>query len=127
MKILLLISLLFFAVFADDNEKNHHHYYSKDLTFLDLTMQQKDILKDILKEYRHDVKKYKKFKKKILKKKQKLFENESLDLNKLEELNKQVALKASHIEIKLLEEIHTILSKEQRDKFIDFIDEWEIE
>lgn len=128
MKIILLISLLVFTLFADDdNEKSHHHYYSKDLTYLHLTKEQKKSLKNILKEYRHDVKKYRKYKKEVLELKQEMFSNDTFDTNTFKLLNEKVAIKASIIETALLEKIHTILTKEQREKFIDFIDEWEIE
>jgi Spy/CpxP family protein refolding chaperone len=130
MRILLIISLLIFTLFADDDDdddKRDHHHYSKDFTSLYLTSQQKDNLKDILKEYRHDVKRYRHYKKEALEEKEDLFSEDTLDTNKLTQLNQKVSLKASNIEIDFLEKIHEILSKEQREEFTDFIEEWEIE
>ena len=127
MKLVLLFLLLISVLFADDDEKKYHHYYSKDLSYLHLTYEQKKELKDIVKEYRHDIKKYKKYKKKRLKEKKELFEEDQLDIQELQRLNQRVSTKASAIEIDFLKKIHKILSEEQREEFVDFIDDWEIE
>jgi len=127
MKLVIIFFLLISSLIADDDEKGYHHYYSKDLTYLHLTYEQKKDLKDILKEYRHDIKKYKKYKKKIVKEKQELFEKDTLNTEELKRLNHKVTRKASAIEIEFLEKIHKVLSEKQREKFINFIDDWEIE
>ncbi|MGB3750508.1 MAG: hypothetical protein WA945_02995 [Arcobacteraceae bacterium] len=128
MRLILLFLLLTFSLSADDDyKKKYHHYYSKDLTYLNLTYEQKEEITDILKEYRHDIKKYKKYKKKKLEDKEDIFEEDILDIEELYKINQEISGKASQIEISFLEKIHQILSENQREKFIDYIDEWEIE
>jgi hypothetical protein len=128
MRLLLIISLLVCTLFADsDDDHKDHHYYSKDLTYLKLNYEQKRSLKDILKEYRHDIKRYKKYKKKIFEDKEELFEEDTLNIKELHKLNRKISNQASQIEIDFLEKIHRILSEDQREKFIKYIDEWEVE
>ncbi len=127
MRLLLILSLLVYTLFADSDEEKHHHYYHKDLTYLNLDHEQKKSLKHILKEYRKNIKKYREERKDILEEKQKVFSQENFDTTKIEELNFQVSKIATELEIKFLQQIHTLLSKEQRTKFIEYIDEWEVE
>lgn len=128
MKFILFLLLLSTLLFADDdyNEK-HHHYYNKDLTYLNLTNVQKKSIKALLKEYRKDLKVYREYKEDILEEKEDIFEKEEFDREKFIQINIKLANEASKIETKLLENIHKILSKEQRELFIKYIDEWEIE
>ena len=127
MKLLLILSLLVYTLFADSHEKKDHHYYHKDLTYLNLDHDQTKSLKHILKEYRKNIKKYREDKKDILKQKQTIFSQDDFDSTRIEQLNLEVSKIATDLEVKFLQEIHTILSKEQREKFIDYIDEWEVE
>ena len=127
MRLLLILSLLIYTLFADSDEEKHHHYYHKDLTYLNLDDAQKKSLKHILKEYRKNIKHYRENKKEILKQKQIIFSQDDFDTTKLEKLNLEVAKLATQLEVKFLQQIHTLLSKEQRIKFIEYIDEWEVE
>ncbi len=130
MKFLLILSLLFASLLLGDNdeyEKKDHHHYSKDLRYLDLSSSQKEHIKHILKNYRHDIKRYREDKEDIQEEKQKLFSQNILDENKLEELNYQLTKISSKIEIDMLKAIHNVLSQKQREKFIKHMDEWEIE
>ena len=127
MRLLLILSLLIYTLFADSDEEKHHHYYHKDLTYLNLDHDQKKSLKHILKEYRKNIKHYRENKKEILKQKQIIFSQDDFDTTKLEKLNLEVAKLATQLEVKFLQQIHTLLSKEQRIKFIEYIDEWEVE
>lgn len=127
MKLLLILSLLIITLFADDHKKEHHHYYNKDLTYLNLDHDQKKSLKHILKKYRKNIKKYREKKEDIIEKKQDIFSQDDFDATKIEELNQKLSKKSTELEIKFLKQIHALLSKEQREKFIDYIDEWEVE
>lgn len=129
MKYLLIVSLLFNTLFCDDDyeREEHHHYYSKDLTHLDLSDIQKKTIKRVLKQYRRGLKEYRDFKEDIFDEKEELFEKDIFKKQSFESLNLKLATKASNIEIKFLETIHKILSKEQRELFIKHLDEWEIE
>lgn len=123
MRIIFAFLLFLGIVFGDDD----HHYYKKDLTFLQLTDEQKGPVKQILKNYRDQVREYKIYEHDLLKQKQSVFLSQHFDALKIEHINKSLELKASKIEIELLSNIHKVLSNEQRRKFANYIDEWEIE
>lgn len=128
MKYLFFLLVLFTFSFCDDDEhEKHHHYYNKDLTYLDLSYEQKKNIKKLLKDYREDLKDYREYKEDILDEKQELFEKDIFNSKKIAELNMKLANEASKIETILLENIHKILTKKQRELFIKYIEEWEIE
>lgn len=127
MKYLLFALLLFTFSFADDHKEEHHHYYSKDLTYLDLSHEQRKSVKKLLKLYRKELKRYRKYKKHTIDSKQTLFEQESLDPDTLIALDLKLAHKAAKIEADFLTHMHNTLTKKQRKLFIKHIDEWEIE
>lgn len=60
MKELLLILILATFLYASDSKKEHH--LSKDLSYLDLTSQQKESAKNIIKQYRVELKAFREFK-----------------------------------------------------------------
>ncbi len=125
----LLILLMFFTLAVADGDKKleQGHFYSKDLTYLKLNIEQKKQIKKILKEYRKDIKKFRSYKDRLTQKKEKLFLNDKFPKQKLKSINIDINNLSSDIEIKLLEKIHKILSKEQRRRFVSYMDEWEIE
>ncbi len=129
MRYIIVFLMIFTFLFCDDDDhdKEHHHYYSKDLTYLDLTHDQKKSIKKFLKHYRKELKEYREYKEDIIDEKQKLFEQNSFDKDKLTNLNIKLAKEASKIEAELLENIHKVLTKEQRVLFRKYIDEWDIE
>lgn len=121
---ILLVFLLFFGISLADDD---HHYYKKDLTFIQLTNDQKEPIKQILKKYREQAREYKTYEHTMLKQKQAVFLSKHFDATKIEQINKNLALKASEIESELLSNIHRILTDQQRIRFANYIDEWEIE
>ncbi len=128
MKYLLILLLFFtFAVADGDKKFEHGHFYSKDLTYLKLNGEQKEQIKKILKEYRKDIKNFRRYKEKLTQKKERLFLDENFDKQKLKSINAKICNFSSDIEIKLLNHIHKVLSKKQRERFVSYMDEWEIE
>ena len=123
MKILFVFLLLFSFVYADKNE----HHYKKDLSYLELSHTQKKQMKSILKEYRHKVKDYREYKHDLIEDKEELFLDKVLDEDKIRNINQKISEYATKIEINLLKQIHAILSQEQKQKFEEYIEEWEIE
>lgn len=130
MRKLLLLFLSFYSVLlfaGDKHEHNDHHYYSKDLTYLNLNHEQKEKIKEILSEYRKNLKDLRKTKREFQEKKQELFAKEIFDVEALKNLNANLNQKINVIEIPLLQKLHNVLTLEQRQKFIHYIDEWEVE
>lgn len=116
--------MLFCFVYADDDE---HHHYRKDFSYLSLSKEQKSVVKKILKEYQEELREYRHIKYKLVEKKQNLFLDSNFDAQKLEMLNETINEKKSKVELKLLKNLHKVLSKEQKYKFIHYLEEWEIE
>ncbi len=126
MKYILVLIMIFTFVTADDYEEKDH-YYRKDLSYLNLNQKQVEKVRETLKEYQKELKKYRKLKKKIIDKKQKIFEQTYFDKNRLEGLSKDLNELQTNIEKEFLEDMHKILTKKQRKKFVKYIYEWEVE
>jgi hypothetical protein len=127
MKYILILLLVSTVVFCDDDYKQRHHYYHKDLTHLDLTHDQKKSIKKLLRQYRYELKEYREFKEDMVDEKEDIFEKDTFDKESIIKINLKLAIEASKIETRFLENIHKILSENQRELFIEHMDEWEIE
>lgn len=121
--ILLWIALATLSV-ADDHDK---HHLSKDLSYLQLSLEQQNDVKQIIKAYRHELKAFRDDKESVEKQKEKLFSENQLDENALVLLREPLAKKASQIETRFLIQMHRVLTPSQRDKFARNLDEWEVE
>ncbi len=124
---LFIIFLLSLSLFASDYESHSDKHINKELSHLNLTPQQHQEIKSILKTFRSDLKEYRDFKKEIEKQREKLFLKEKLDTQKLNELHTRLDFKAHAIENRLLSKVHALLNHKQRVKFIDYFDDWKVE
>jgi len=124
MKAVLFLLLSLFLYAGDDAKKEYH--ITKDLTHLDLSKEQKEAMKNVLKKYQHEIEEFRELKEKINAKKQKLFLEEPLDRVALSKLNYELYEKAIKEESTLLSRVHALLSPEQRVQFIRYFEEWEI-
>jgi DNA-directed RNA polymerase subunit L len=122
---LLLIFFLTLSLYAGQDDKKAYHI-NKDLTHLNLSQEQNEAMKKVLKKYQHEIEEFREFKEKINAKKQKLFLEESLDVEALGKLNHELYEKANKEEKTLLSRLHALLSPEQRVQFIRYFEEWEI-
>ena len=123
---LLLIFLLTLSLYADHDGKKEHQL-SKDLSYLELSSEQKERVKSVVKQYRVDLKAFRVFKEQIEEKKERLVVQEVLHEEDLQVLNQIVHLKADALEVHFLSQMHTILTPEQRQKFAHNLEEWEVE
>ena len=114
-------------VFSGGHDDENRHFYKKDLTFLALNPSQQIIVKKILQDYRIKMKSLQQTQKVLAEQKQTLFLQDKFDGVKMRQQNKQLSDKASAIEIEFLKQMHTVLTFEQKKKFIHHMDEWEIE
>ncbi|WP_458700101.1 Spy/CpxP family protein refolding chaperone [Sulfurospirillum sp. 1307] len=127
MKILFLFFIFFSTfVFADYDGRSEYHY-RKDLSYLKLSDTQKKEMELILKEYRNDIKDFRKLKYKLIDQKEKLFLKDILDEEKIKDINNKINEYATKIEIKFLRKTHKLLTQHQKEKFEKYIEEWEIE
>ncbi|WP_041958112.1 Spy/CpxP family protein refolding chaperone [Sulfurospirillum arsenophilum] len=122
---LLLLFLLAFSLYAGDGKKEHH--LSKDLSSLELTSEQKEIAKGIIKQFRIDIKAFREFKEKMEDEKESLVMREVLNEDDLQKINQAISQKASTIESRFLVQMHNLLTPEQRKKFARNLEEWEVE
>lgn len=124
MKVLLILILATF-LYASDSKKEHH--LSKDLSYLDLTSQQKEGAKNIIKQYRVELKAFREFKEKMEDQKEHVMMRDILKEEDLQAINQAINQKANTIENRFLLQMHILLTPEQRQKFARNLEEWEVE
>ena len=127
MKLLLIIFFLFTNLIADNDEYHEYKHINKELSHLELSSKQNKQIKKLLKKFRVKLKEYQSLKKEIEHKRTTIFLRNKLDINELNNLNLILDTKAHSIENDFLRQIHPMLNKEQRVKFIDYFDDWEVE
>ena len=123
---LLLIFLLMLSLYADHDGKKEHQL-SKDLSSLDLSSDQKERAKSLLKQYRVDLKVFREFKETMEDQKERLFMQERLNEEDLQAINQAIHQKAKALESSFLVQMHRLLTPEQRQKFAHNLEEWEVE
>ena len=122
-----IILLLLIAVLYGDNHKPHHklHIY-KELSHLELSKEQHIQIRAILSEFRRELKEYRELEEEIEEKRKNLFLQDTIDTTEIDTLNTILDAHSHTIEKKLLLQIHAILTPQQREKFIDYFDDWEV-
>lgn len=122
---IVLICIMAFSLYASDGKKEHH--LSKDLSYLDLSSQQKEHAKNIIKEYRVALKAFHEFKESMEKQKESLIVSETLKEEDLQRIHQAINDKTNTIENRFLLQMHRLLTPEQRSKFAHNLEEWEVE
>ncbi|WP_162918025.1 Spy/CpxP family protein refolding chaperone [Halarcobacter bivalviorum] len=115
---LVLCNLTLFA-------KENHIY--KNLDFLNLDKNQQEKLKKILISHKKRYEKFYVFKQEEEKKLQELIKQDHFDEEKYEDIAEEIEEEAVELEVKTLKKIHKILTKEQREKFSHYLQEWKVE
>lgn len=126
MKILSILLLCIVLLQADKHHKDKHSY-SKDLTYLQLNPTQTDLIKHIIKKYRKEIKAFREYKENREEQKKTIFLEDKFNPEKIISIEDEIERNRVQIEIDFLKQIHSILDKLQREKFANYIDEWEIE
>ncbi|MFV0564144.1 Spy/CpxP family protein refolding chaperone [Malaciobacter mytili] len=122
LKILVVLALCSLTLFA----KEANHIY-KNLDFLMLDKIQQEKLKEILISHKKRYEKFYIYKQKEEKKLQELIKQDYFDEKKYEDIAEDIAEEAIELEVKTLKKIHKILTKEQREKFSLYLQEWKVE
>ena len=122
---LFLIFAFTLCLYAGHGEK-HEHHINKDLTYLELTQEQTEDFKKILKKYYHETQEFREFQESIDAQKKALFLQDTLDADALRELNRALYEKASKEETQILERMHKVLTPKQREAFVRYFEEWEV-
>ena len=125
LKIFLILSSLFLFLNADDDKKIKHSY--KNLDFLNLDSVQLQKMKDILIHFKKEYKDFYEYKEKQEDLLEDIMENSNFDEKEYLKITGEIKTKASKIEVERLKKIHEILNEKQREKFAEYLEEWEIE
>ena len=126
LRIFLLLSSLFLFVNADDDDHKYKHSY-KNLEYLELNSSQLEKMKDILIDFKHKYKdfyEYKDDKEDIL---EEIMEDKNFDEKLYFETLIDLKTRAAKLEVEKMSKIHKILDEKQREKFADYLQEWEVE
>ena len=111
---------------ADDDHKKYKHSY-KNLEYLELNKEQLKQMKDILINFKHKYKdfyEYKDDKEDIL---EDIMEDKNFDEKLYFETLIDLKTRAAKLEVENMSKIHKILDEKQREKFADYLQEWEVE
>lgn len=119
-KLAILLTLINF-LFANTN------YMYKDLDYLNLSEIQKKQVKEILLSQRKAFSKYYKAKAKAKEELQELMQNENFDEDEYEDTLEDIYEEAVELETDIFKKLHRVLTKEQRKKFSQRLEEWRVE
>ncbi len=126
MKIILILLLAIF-IYADDDRHESEHHIRKDLYFLHMSSQQKSSVKEIIKSYRKRLKALHRKEESFEKDLKDTFQDENFDKARFIQNNLSIKNEIVDIEAEFFSQMHKALNKQQRYKFIQYIEDWEIE
>jgi len=130
MKILSLIFLVFSLVLiADDDNEYYEHslHIPRDLSYLDLSDTQKDLIKNIIKNNNKKLLQIYEDEEDFEKDAKKMFLNENFDKQSYIKESTKLKNKIITLEADFFNNIHHILNKKQRELFLIHLEEWEID
>jgi len=123
----LLVFLMVFVFGFSDGNYDEGFHIPKDLSYLDLSKKQKYEIEKLLKVHRNKLKKLHELEEKIEKELEKEFVKDKFNKNKFLEKNLKLKEQIARLEADFFAKIHSLLNKTQREKFVRYIEEWEIE
>lgn len=123
MKYIIILIFFFTTLLLADHKVQH---INKGLSHLNLSKEQSFVVKEILYEFRTQLREFKKFKDETELKKKDIFLKEHLSIDDIESLDSKLDAKSREIEKNFLMKIHAVLSKEQKMDFVNYFDDWEV-
>ncbi len=126
MKLFITIVFLTLVLFADSDGYKEMHL-PKDLSFLNLNKKQKKIIRKLLQEHRKKLKILHKAEEKWEEDLKKEFAREHFSKENFKKKALRLKKEVIEVEANFFNKIHSILNKKQRKKFIEYIEEWEVE
>ncbi len=128
MKSFIMLLLLVCFGWADSTKMDDdHHRFPMDLDDLRLTPQQHQAVKETMREYQNSSRLYHKQNAKTQQELNVLFLNPTFDEKSFRSKRLEMQTTSVEIQTRLLKKLHTILTPQQKEKFIRHIQEWEIE
>ncbi|MDN5049486.1 hypothetical protein [Aliarcobacter butzleri] len=126
MKILKIFLLLISFVLIL-NADNKHKYSYKDLDYLDLNEDQVKVIKKALLDLKKDYKEFYEYKDEQEDILEDIIESDNFNEELYYKIVMDLKTKATKLEVKRIKKIHEVLNKKQREEFVDYLEEWEIE
>lgn len=128
MRFLALFLLLATLLFADSDKHEHKdRHLPLDMSYLELTPQQHEQARTIVQTYKHQYKAFHRLKKETREAVSNLFEAESFDAEEFVRLTAALNRRAAEIQAEFFSKMHAILSPNQKKRFVDYMEEWEVE
>ncbi|ANE35573.1 hypothetical protein CIG11343_0494 [Campylobacter iguaniorum] len=126
MRIFIIFFMLFAFAFGDGHKYKHKYIYNNDLSFLDLSQNQQEEIKNILKNYSKKLKHLRELKDDIEDEKEDLFKESEFDKDKFIELQTGYEMTRLSLQAELLAQIHAVLDKKQRKQLSKNLEHWNI-
>ncbi len=129
MKIILIFLLFFTLGFGKDGHKNRDHdfHMSRDLGYLSLDNEQKEKISKIASENEKQLKLLHEKKEFVEKKVKVLFLEDKFDQEKVSKLLVELKTESIGIQTDMFKKIHDVLKPKQRELFLQYKKEWEVE
>lgn len=121
--LILVMMLALNHAYADDDS----HRFPMDLHDLKLSPQQHKAVESAMKEYQHDYRRFHRQNESIEEESNALLLDPIFDEKTFRTKNMEIARASIEIRIRLFSRLHTILTPEQKRRFIRHIEEWDIE
>jgi protein CpxP len=126
MRFITLFALLF-TLLAADHHDQHERHLPLDISYLDLTHEQHETMERIVRNHQKEHRRFKHRKREAREAVSRLFAAGEFDTQRYRELTSALHDEADAMQAHFLEAIHTVLTPEQRRRFADYMEEWEIE
>jgi len=126
MRLFLLVLLLCLGLHADHDEHRERHL-PMDISHLDLTRAQYDAMERLIRNHHEAHRRYSRDKRRTQEEIGRLFGAERFDKERYLALTAALRDEAAAIQAEFYASIHTLLTPRQRQAFLHYMEEWEIE
>ena len=128
MKLLTVCLLLVTLLAAKEHKQEHReHFFPMDMGYLDLSEQQHKAVKKIIKAFRDQYKELHHQEREKDEKVSELFLAEVFNIEAFIELNAHLKQDAIEIQANFFSRIHKLLTPKQKERFIRYMREWDVE
>lgn len=129
MKIVLIFLLFFSLGFSKDGHKNRDYEFHmpRDLGYLNLDNEQKEKISKIVSENEKKLRVLHERKESVERKMRRYFLEENFDKESISKLLLELKVESIEIETELFKKMHDVLRPKQRELFLQYKREWEVE
>ncbi|WP_345993604.1 periplasmic heavy metal sensor [Sulfurimonas sp. HSL-1716] len=129
MKAFLIFLLLFSFAFGEEKHKHgdHEFHMPRDMGYLHLDEGQRDKISKILSKNERDLEELHRRKELAEMKTKRLFLEKDFDIKAYKRLMVELKTESVHIQAEMFRQMHDILTPKQRELFLYYMKEWEVE